>query len=177
MATLRTARSWLQAGGAGVVIALAVALGAHFEGLPTNAAGQAVAYYDAAGQVWSICYGDTHDVKPGGVRDVAACRASIQKYMAGAYDAVMRCAPGELTLGQAVAFTDGAYNLGYGIVCNATWPNGGRNSVYAYLQAGDPATACERLLLYVKGGGAVLPGLEQRRVAEVDLCRRGIDPQ
>ncbi|KAI1811420.1 lysozyme [Poronia punctata] len=69
-----------------------------------------------------------------------------------------------LNANQYGALVSWAYNVGCG--------NSGGSSLIARLNAGeDPATViAEELPLWNQSGGVVLPGLERRRAAEVDLA-------
>lgn len=72
---------------------------------------------------------------------------------------VLKASPGLITNPRALgALTDFAYNLGVGRYRSST--------LRRRVNAGDWAGAKEQLMLWVRGGGKVLPGLVRRRQAE-----------
>lgn len=75
---------------------------------------------------------------------------------------VLKASPGLLARPVALgAITDFAYNLGVGRYRGST--------LRRRIDAGDWYGAAEQLMLWVRGGGKVLPGLVRRRQAERDL--------
>lgn len=150
--------SKLAAGGASALVVV-VALGAHFEGQRLHA------YRDVGGTP-TICYGETHGVKPGQTSTPQECSAMLKARMALVKDRVDACIDKPMTAGQEAAFTDLAYNVG--------WPTFCRSSVARRFNAGDPAGACDSILRYDKAAGKVLPGLVARRRAERELCMHGV---
>lgn len=153
------APKWAAGGFAAIVLATAGVLATHYEGQ------RAQAYPDLGG-VWTICMGHTAGVKPGDVADPAACQRYLETDMAHAYAAVERCITAPLTVGQAAAFTDAAFNLGPGVVCGST--------LQRLANAGDVAGACDQLNRWNKAAGTVSQGLVNRRAAEYALCVGGI---
>lgn len=144
------------------VLALAIGIAIPAEGL------RQVAYIDPAG-ILTICYGDTHSVKPGQIASLDECRARLDKEMLGAIAQVEKCAPG-LPDNVLAAFADATYNAGPKIACDST--------ASRYLRAGDYTAACRQLPRWdkvCKAGACVsLPGLTKRRNAEMALCLRGL---
>lgn len=79
---------------------------------------------------------------------------------------VLKASPGLLTRPVALgAITDFAYNLGVARYRGST--------LRRRIDAGDWDEAAEQLMLWVRGGGKVLPGLVKRRQAERELLLKG----
>lgn len=149
------------AGGAALlVLALAATFGSSFEG-------QRLTSYKDLGGVWTICDGHTADVKPGDTATPDECLAYLQQDMGAAYAAVNRCITADLTVNQAAAFTDAAFNVGPKVVCGST--------LQRLANAGNIRGACEQLTRWVYADGRKVPGLVRRRQAERDLCMEGMD--
>lgn len=154
-----TGPKWLAGSGAAVVLALAGTLGVHYEGT-RNAA------YRDAGGVWTICQGHTAGVRAGDTATDDQCRQYLQYDMGDAYAAVNRCITTTLTVSQAAAFTDLAYNAGSGAVCGST--------LQRLANAGDLMGACEQINVWNKVSGQTVQGLVNRRAQEYALCVGGI---
>lgn len=154
-----TGKKWIVGSFATLVIALASALASQYEGV------RYVAYRDVGG-VWTICYGHTRGVKPGDTATPAECRAWLAQDMPAAYAAVDRCITAPLTLGQASAFTDAAFNLGSQVVCGST--------LQKLANSGHVVEACHQLPRWNHADGKVLRGLTSRRGDERDLCTEGV---
>jgi lysozyme len=107
----------------------------------------------------------------------AQCEAWLAKQVAEDYAAVQRCIKPQLTLGQAVAFTDAVHNEGAAVVCGSR--------LQALANAGELDRACLQLVDakgrdglptgWTKAGGRVVDGLIARREAEVIVCIRGLE--
>jgi GH24 family phage-related lysozyme (muramidase) len=147
------------------VAALALALAIPAEGL------RQVAYYDPPG-ILTVCYGTTSGVVKGKVYSIAECKALLNRDMAGAIDAVERCAPG-LPIPVLAAFSDAVYNIGPAVACSTKSSTAAR-----HLQAGNLEAACRQLPRWDKARVAglmiSLPGLTKRRNAEMQLCLTGV---
>lgn len=137
------------------VLGASALIGAHFEGR------KLVAYQDVA-QVWSICDGHTKGVKPGDTATPAQCDAWLQAEMGDALATVQRCIHAPLSMGQLVAFSDAAYNLGPAVVCGST--------LQRLANAGDLAGACNQLPRWNHAAGKVVAGLTRRRELERRIC-------
>ena len=132
-----------------------VALVAKYEGCRLEA-------YKCPAGVWTIGYGHTQGVQPGQKLASEAeakkmLKADLQKYA----DYVNEYAQNgtiqfALNQNQFDALTSFCYNCGKG-------------NLKALVSGRDAATVAEKLLLYNKGGGKVLPGLERRRNEERSL--------
>lgn len=152
-------KKWIVSSFATLVIALASALASQHEGV------RYVAYRDVGG-VWTICYGHTRGVKQGDTATPAQCRSWLARDMPAAYAAVDRCITASLTLGQAAAFTDAAFNLGPQVVCGST--------LQKLANSGHVVEACHQLPRWNHADGKVLRGLTSRRGDERDLCVEGV---
>lgn len=130
------------------------------------------AYYDRAGQVWTICYGHTKGVKPGDVATDAQCDAWLIEDQADARSAVDRCIHANLTEAGRAAFIDAVHNLGPKVVCGST--------LQAKANAGDVIGACLELtdaldkrgnnVGWTSPGSSVERGLRNRRTDERNAC-------
>lgn len=138
--------------------AMAVALVGGFEGL------RQTAYPDPAtqGPPWTVCYGETKNIKRGDHYSIAQCKAmlesSLQEYAAG----IDRCVTVPLPDKRYVALISFAYNVGVGTAC--------KSSAVRLINAGQTKAGCEALLKYNRAAGIVFPGLTRRRQKERDYC-------
>ena len=117
----------------------------------------------------TIGYGTVY--KPGGekvtMQDLPISQALAEEWLT--YELRHTYAPGVLRLCPGVAgnerlfnaLVDFCYNLGVGRLQTST--------LRRKVNAGDLDGAKEQLMLWVRGGGRVLPGLVKRRAAEVAL--------
>ena len=140
---------------------LVAAIAAPLEGL------RQVAYQDPPG-IWTVCYGDTHDVSQTKVYTLAECKSRLDMQTVKAVEAVEKCHP-SLPMNVLVAMSDAAYNLGPRVACDASY-----SSVARSLYAGEYNNACRNLLKFDKARVAgvliTLPGLSKRRKIESTLC-------
>lgn len=150
---------WAKAGALTIILAIAGVLGAHFEG-------QRLVAYQDVGNTWTICDGHTAGVKRGDTATEDQCRAYLETDMGEAFTQVQRCIKAPLTIAQAAAFTDAAYNLGPQVVCGST--------LQRLANSGDIHGACEQLTRWTHAAGQEMPGLVKRRQAERDLCIEGL---
>lgn len=126
------------------------------------------AYKDAVG-IWTICDGDTENVRPGMVETPQGCRARLERQLVRHAEGVLGCTPSLRGPGrdwQRAAATSLAYNIGVGAYC--------RSTVKRRFEAGDMRGACDAFLMWNKAGGRVLAGLTRRREEERAMCLRGI---
>lgn len=142
---------------AGAALVAVIALVSTWEGLRTKS------YQDVIG-VWTICYGYTHGVRPGQVAEPAACEALLMRELRDVHDKVSRCVRTDLTAGERAALVSLAYNVGVAAVC--------RSTMVRLLNQGRPREACYQLRRWVYAGGSrePLPGLVNRREAELRVC-------
>lgn len=82
--------------------------------------------------------------------------------MQAAIDGVKRCVQAPMNDAQEAAFGDLAYNIGVTAFC--------RSSIVRDFNHGDTISSCNRIRLYNRAAGKVLPGLVARRAAESELC-------
>lgn len=143
-------------GKSAAIAAAALALTSGFEGLRTHS------YWDSLGRVWTACYGETVGVRRGQTYTPAQCRADLSKRLAQKSAALDRCLKADVPDMVYVAFLDATYNLGEGAACRSSWVR--------LANAGQIAAACNRLPLYDRAGGRVVPGLVRRRAAERRMC-------
>lgn len=131
-----------------------VALVAKYEGCQLKA-------YKCPAGVWTIGYGHTAGVKPGQTitkeKATAMLTEDLKKYGDYVNDCVhRRLIKFTLTQNQFDALTSFTYNCGAG-------------NLQKLVSGNSSQTIAEKLLLYNKGGGKVLPGLVKRREEERKL--------
>lgn len=153
----------------GGVLTLAAFLLQPFEGREFNA------YWDAPGQVWTICDGATTGVKKGDFADDLDCDRMTARDTATANAALNRCAPDvEMPAYRRAAFIDFIYNVGPGrkgfkdgfcVLKSGNW-----STMRRKLVNGDQVGACNQLPFWNKAGGQVLRGLTERRTVERLVC-------
>lgn len=146
---------------AGAVLAAAVVLIQPWEGLFTKP------YFDIVG-VKTVCYGETaadhvdlnRSYTPQECRDLL--KASIVKYDNGLKSCLTRDIPDAVH----VAFLSATYNIGIKGFCGS--------SMARKANAGDLRGACDALLGWDRAGGREIRGLRNRRLAERDVCLKGL---
>ena len=154
-----------------LVAAAAGTVAAHYEGY------KARAYHDVA-HVVTACRGHTGaDVQLGRVYSPEQCDKWFQEDMQKAAAGVFRCVRAPMSVNEAAAFADFAYNEGIGTFC--------KSSMARRANSGDPVGACDALFMYtavytykwdpkkkirVITGKKILRGLVLRREAERTLC-------
>jgi lysozyme len=120
------------------------------------------AYKDIVG-VWTVCDGDTYDVRPGMIETAEGCELRLDKQLTAHAKFVLACTPTlrghDRQLAAAVSL---AYNIGTGGYC--------RSTVARRFNAGNWRDACDAMLMWNKAGGRVVAGLTNRRRAERALC-------
>ena len=148
-------------GTTGAVIALAVTFITAWEGIYTKP------YYDSVG-VLTVCIGET---KADGINfkknfTVQDCKDEFAKLLPKYDEGMKKCLMRPITDNMHVAFLSATYNIGIDGFCGSSMA---RNA-----NAGKFLAACDSLLLWNKGGGRVIKGLDNRRHAERELCRKGL---
>ncbi|MDE6734624.1 MAG: lysozyme [Desulfovibrio sp.] len=141
---------------------LAVSTVEEFEGYVPEA------YLDPAG-IWTKCYGDTRNVRPGATYTFEQCAASLNEHLAEITRPVFRCVPAlsEQHSKVQASFASMAYNIGSGAFCSS--------SVARYANAGNWERACRRMAeIYTTAKGQPMPGLKVRRKTESDMCLEGL---
>ena len=116
--------------------------------------------YPDLGGVWTICDGDTENVKPGQVASDAECDERTRKQVARAFKAIDRYTDRELKDHEKAALASFIYNVGEGAFA--------RSTLLKKLNAGQPF--CNELLRWVNVKGRVVNGLMKRRTFERNLC-------
>lgn len=155
---------------AGVVGALAAA--ALLASIPKDEGLEYKAYRDIAG-IWTICAGDTANVRPGLVETPEGCRLRLERQLIAHAAPVMACTPRLREPGrdwQRAAAVSLAYNIGVGAYC--------RSTVDRRFDAGDWRGACNAFLAWNKArvNGQLRPvrGLTARRQRERETCLKGV---
>lgn len=138
---------------------LAIPLVSTWEGLRTRP------YRDPVG-IATVCYGQTNvemrEYTPEECKQMLN-RAIVQRYA----PPVLACTPGIGEYpGAFAAAISLAYNIGPTAYCNST---AARRFREGKLKAG-----CDAFAMWVRAGGRVLPGLVNRREAEIQMCHAAI---
>lgn len=133
------------------------------------------AYRDAVG-IWTICDGDTANVRPGMVETPAGCDKRLRtRLVQDFYRPLTRCITDfdKKPVSWSAMMISLAYNVGVSAACNSTAARHGRAG--RYLDSCNAATAFNR------AGGKVLIGLVNRRemgdrsrIGEGELCVSGL---
>lgn len=123
---------------AAAAFALMVALWQDKEGT------ELVAYRDSIG-VWTICDGDTANVKPGMVETPEGCARRLDANMRKNWAAARRLVTAEMTYGQWIAYAD--------FIGNAGEENFRNSSMRRYANQGRVPESCEAFLKWVYAGG------------------------
>ena len=148
-----------------LAMAAATAIAVPAEGLRQKA------YYDPVG-ILTVCYGSTTNIDPARLYSIEECKGRLNTEMRAAVETVERCVPG-LPVPVLAAFADADYNIGEHIVCDKQ-----RSTAARLLASGDLRGACNQLPRWnkavVAGVSVELPGLTKRRMAERDLCLKGV---
>lgn len=116
------------------------------------------AYWDRLGKKWTICFGDTKDVRKGMVKTEGECKHSQLVRMENDYHKpLQRCIRNfdTLPLGMQWAFLDLAWNIGVYKTCHSTAAGRARTKQYE--------GACHAITWFDKAGHEVVPGLKARR--------------
>lgn len=124
-----------------------------------------VAYTPVPGDVPTIGFGTTENVKPG---DKTTVERALVKLLADASKferAVKRCAPVPMHPHEFSAYVSLTYNIGEGAFCKST--------LAKKLAAQDYAGACDEILKWDKFKGKPLAGLTKRRQQEHAMCVGG----
>ena len=143
------------AGGVLAVVLAAAAFVAPWEGLSLKP------YRDIVG-VATVCYGETRGIEQRTYSE-AECAALLTSGIGQFYDGLTKCIRKRLTLGQAVAPTSWAHNVGLGAA--------GGSTLVRPSHAGEAASGWRmQLLRWGVDGGQRVRGLTNRRKAEYAEC-------
>jgi lysozyme len=126
--------------------------------------------------VWTICDGDTQNVRPGMVETPAGCDRRLQQRMFGEFYPKLRsCIDGfefKPLSWQAMMFSL-SWNIGHGGACKSTAAELGRQGKYV--------ESCQAATRFNRSGGQVIIGLVKRRemgdakrIGEGELCVSGL---
>lgn len=133
---------------------------AAFEGLRTYV-------YADIGGIPTACFGETHGIKWGDTFTREQCEQMLLGRLERDYGpGVDKCITHPLPPQRKAAYTSLAYNIGVAGFCGS--------SIARKENAGDPAGACDAIMLYnkvrVHGVLVYSPGLNNRRTEERKLC-------
>lgn len=124
------------------------------------------AYADIVG-VWTICDGDTKNVRPGMIETREGCTKRLEQQLVAHAKPVLSCVPGlRERPNQLVASVSLAYNVGTGAFC--------RSTAARLMNAGQWRAGCDQFLRWNKAGGRPVRGLTLRRERERTLCLKGL---
>lgn len=153
-------------------VALAVKLIQPWEGRSLKA------YYDTIAKppVWTICDGDTNNVKPGMVETEDGCNKRLATKLVKDYRAPVAACVGnwdKRPLSWRASTLSLAWNVGVGAACNST--------AVKLAKSGNYKASCEAATAYNKAGGRIVQGLVKRRemgdaarTGEAELCVSGL---
>lgn len=133
------------------------------------------AYRDMVG-VWTICDGDTENVKPGMVETPAGCDKRLQKRLTrDFYPGLLACVEGfaRKPISWQAMMISLSYNVGTFAGCGSTAAKLGRLGKYR--------ESCEAATRFNRAGGKMVVGLVRRRemgdasrIGEAELCVSGL---
>jgi lysozyme len=121
------------------------------------------AYIPVAGDVPTIGFGDTHNVKIGDKTDPIRALIKLSQHTESFQKDLKRCI-GDVPMYQHEwdAIVSWSYNIGTGAACKST--------LVKHLKMRDYSAACKELLKWNKFNGKELKGLTARRQQEYKLC-------
>jgi lysozyme len=121
------------------------------------------AYIPVAGDVPTIGFGDTHNVKIGDKTDPIRALIKLSQHTESFQKDLKRCI-GDVPMYQHEwdAIVSWSYNIGTGAACKST--------LVKNLKMRDYSAACKELLKWNKFNGKELKGLTARRQQEYKLC-------
>lgn len=124
------------------------------------------AYLDPV-SVWTICYGETHNVRIRDVKSDDQCLQSLSNEILKHNSEMVKHITAEISEKEHAAYISFTYNVGVDAFI--------RSTLLKKLNKGDRRSACDELLRWDKAGGKVLRGLTARRKSERDLCIEGVE--
>lgn len=123
-------------------------------------------YRDIVG-VWTVCYGDTRDVRAGQRQSDGQCQDRLYRQLADHARPVMACVPQlQGRPYQTAAAVSLAYNIGVNGFCKST--------AARKFRAGDWVGGCNAFASWRMAGGKVVQGLVNRRRDEIRICLTGL---
>lgn len=146
---------------AALVISLATPFIAKWEGV------RLTAYKDIVG-VDTICFGDTHGVKPGDTATMEECVVRLEEDVEHFYSEISACMTNpNIPAGVQASMLELAFNVGSPKVC--------RSTMMRKANAGHFRSACDELRRWVMAGGKRIRGLSNRRAdSKHSLCLRDL---
>jgi GH24 family phage-related lysozyme (muramidase) len=143
------------------VIAISTPFIAKWEGLETTA------YRDIVG-VPTVCYGETRGVKMGDTYTKEQCMEMLKKGVAEYYAKLQPYMTNpNIPISVQASMLELAYNVGVSAVGNST--------MMRLANQGKYVEACNELSKWVRAGGKVVKGLENRRAdSKYNLCLKGL---
>ena len=120
------------------------------------------AYTPVAGDVPTIGFGTTENVKLGDKISVERALVRLLDDASEFEQAVKRCAPVPMYQYEFDAYVSLSYNIGSGAFCSST--------LVKKLNSGDYVGACEQILRWDRFKGKTLAGLTKRRQQEYKKC-------
>lgn len=120
------------------------------------------AYIPVAGDVPTIGFGSTKDVKLGDTITPEKAIERAYRDIRNTESAIHKCVHVPLSTSEYDAFTSLAYNIGTSAFCSST--------LVKKLNAGDYEGACAEIKRWVYVKGKVVPGLVNRREKEYRKC-------
>ena len=157
------ARNRIAAGGAAATLA--------FTTLSVHEGYSSKAYIPIKGDVPTICFGETRNVRMGMSMTRAQCEAQFIARLAEFADGIESCVTRPMWDDVYVAFLSLAYNVGIG---SPKHPGFCQSTAVRLYNAGDRRAACRAIANFNKAGGRVVQCLVNRRAEEVALCLKGI---
>lgn len=134
------------------------------------------AYQDIVG-VWTICDGDTDNVKPGMVETPAGCdKRLVTRLVRDFYNPLTKCIAGfeKKPISWQAMMISLSYNVGTGAGCKSSAARLGREAKYY--------ESCLAATAFNKAGGKMVVGLVRRRemgdasrIGEAELCVSGLE--
>ena len=123
------------------------------------------AYPDPVG-IWTICYGETNDVKRGDYKTDEECLESLVEELSIHHKQMLPYIKVPMSEKEEAAYLSFTYNVGVGAFSKST--------LLKRLNDNRRVEACNELLRWDKAGGKVLRGLTRRRQAENKMCLEGV---
>lgn len=133
---------------------------------------------------WTICAGDTQNVKPNMVETPKGCKTRLQRRMTKEFrPALVKCIPGfnKQPISWRSMMDSLSWNIGSAAACNST-AAGIVNVAVKKGKTPDYIASCKAATLYNKAGGMFIIGLAHRRengdatrIGEGELCVSGLD--
>lgn len=133
--------------------------------------------------VWTICAGDTKNVKPGMVETPKGCKARLERRMTQEFrPTLVKCIASfnKQPLSWRAMMDSLAWNIGARAACNSG-AAGIINAAVAKHKTPDYVASCRSATAYNRAGGRVIIGLVKRRemgdaqrIGEGELCLSGL---